>query len=274
MTQELHYRASKQVARALCNGESDRTALIEAAMPLADAQTDSARRRAATAVMTRLGLGRRRHVTPTGLHTLLSSLPEQSGRQLLTYVVARHEPMVRATAFDVLYPHFVERRTPEGLSAEEFSAANANGLFEDEGAITHAAVATCAKRQWGVTNSSTTRRILRVLRKGGVLGSAWISRSGNRCLGHFPVVRVPDIATFAYAMYAIAADGHYVRLDRLWSGLLVHLFMLRPVVVDYLLEHAEAAGLAESPQAGTAVLPYESLESAAAAILKANHAGR
>lgn len=270
----MHYRASGKVARLLCEGESEREALLAAAAPLTDATTDAARRRAAATVLTRLGLGRRRHVTATGLHRLLGSVSEEAGRQLLSYVVAQHEPLLAAVCTEVLYPHFVQREAPAGFTVEEFSAANANGLFDGTGAITHRAVADYARKRWGLSNDSPTRRALRVLRKGGILGCTWVSRSGARRLGHFPVIRIPDIAPFAYALHAMREEGGYVRLDRLRAGLPARLFLMEPVGVDYLLGRAASAGLMAKPRSGTANLPFDTLDAAAAAILQAHHAGR
>ena len=74
LTQELHYQASVAIARMAVDGCSSRDELLAAAVPLTEASTDSARRRAGPAIMTRLAFGRRRHVEPTGLHHLLAAL--------------------------------------------------------------------------------------------------------------------------------------------------------------------------------------------------------
>jgi hypothetical protein len=240
---------------------------------LVEANTDSGRRRASAAVMTRLGLGRRRHVEATALHQILAALPEPAGRQLLTYVVATSEPMLAALAGEVLYPHFVERTAPQGFTTEEFSAINANGLFEIAGAVTHAGVSAYARRRWRLNDPSPTRRALRLLRKGGILGATWIARSGRHCLGYFPILGLPDIACFAYALYSMRAESQYVRLDRLRAGLFVRLFLLRPVAVDYLIEQADRLGLVAETESGLATLAFGSLEHAAVAILGAHHAG-
>ncbi len=271
--QELHYRASFKIARMLVGGCSSRDELLAATAPLTDARTESARRRAGTAIMTRLGLGRRRRVEPGSLHRVLAGLSEPAGRQLLTYVVASTEPMLAALAREVLYPYFVEHRAPEGFAAEEFSAINANGLFEVAGAITHAGVSAYARRCWRIKAPSPTRRALRLLRKGGVLGAAWIARSSRRCLGYFPILGLPDIACFAYALYSMRDEARYVRLDRLRAGLFVRLFLLRPVAVDYLIERAAELGLVNQTESGVADLAFGSLDDATGAILRAHHAG-
>ncbi len=274
LAQELHYEASIRVARLLCEGEGERAALLSAAVPFTTATTEPARQRAAAAVLTRLGIGRRRHTRPSGLHRLLVGLDEPAGRQLLTYVVATREPMLAGLAAEVLYPYFTVCATPSGMTTEEFSAVNANGLFEVAGAITHAAIAEYARRRWHIRDASATRRALRVLGRGGLFGSAWMSRSSARCLGHFPIVGVPDIACFAYALYATyASDGH-VRVDRVRAGLFVHLFLLRPIAVDYLLERAREHGLIEDARAEIARLPYGSLEEAVEPILHAHRMER
>jgi len=268
LTQELHYEAAREVARRICAGEGDREALLVAAAPLAEATTPAGRRRAAATVMTWLGLGRRRRVSPAGLLELLARLPEDSGRRLWTYAVATQEPMLAAVAREVLYPFFVQCGTPKGFGAEEFSAVNANGLFEVAGAITHAAVAAYASRQWGLGDPAPTGRALRVLRKGGVLAATWISRSSARCLGYFPLGGLPDLACLGYAIYSTPGHAGYVRLDRLRAGLLVHLFLLRPIAVDYLLDQAMDAGLVEEPEAGVAALRFGSLEDAVDTIIR------
>jgi hypothetical protein len=223
--------------------------------------------------MTRLGLGRRRHVEPGGLHRILAGLSEPAGRQLLAYVVASTEPMLAALAREVLYPHFVEHEAPAGFAAEEFSAINANGLFEVAGAITHAGVSAYARRCWRVKDPSPTRRALRLLRKGGILGATWIARSSRRCLGYFPIIGLPDNACFAYALYSMRDQARYVRLDRLRAGLFVRLFLLRPVAVDYLIERAEELGLVDPTESGVVDLAFECLDDAAETILQAHHAG-
>lgn len=270
LTQELHYQASVAIARMAVDGCSSRDDLLAAAAPLTEAGTDSARQRAGPAIMTRLAFGRRQHVEPTGLHHLLAALPEPAGRQLLTYVVASSEPMLAALASELLYVHFVEHGAPEGFTAEEFSAINANGLFEVTGAVTHAGVSAYARRRWQIKNPSPTRRALRLLRKGGILGATWIARSGHRCLGYFPVLGLPSAACFAYALYSMQEEARYVRLDRLRAGLFVRLFLLRPVAVDYLIERAGRLGLVDQIQAGVVNLPFGSLEDATAAILEAH----
>jgi len=217
--------------------------------------------------MTRLGLGRRRWVRPSGLHRLLDSLPERAGRQLWTYVVATHEPMLAAVAREVLYPYFVECRTPKGFAAEEFSSINANGLFEVAGALTRAAAAAYAERRWGIVDPAATGRALRLLRKGGILAATWLSRSSARCLGYFPVGGLPDLACLGYAMFSMSGYAGHVRLDRLRAGLFVHLFLLRPVAVDFLLEQAIDVGLVDGPRGGVAALRFGSLDEAADAIL-------
>lgn len=271
--QELHYRASFKIARLLVGGCLSRDDLLAAAAPLTDAGTDSARHRAASTIMTRLGLGRRRHLAPGSLHRILATLSEPAGRQLLTYVVALAEPMLAALAREVLHPYFVEHEVPAGFTAEEFSAINANGLFEVAGAVTHAGVAAYAQRCWRIKDPSATRRALRLLRKGGVLGATWIARSSRRCLGYFPVLGLPDVACFAYALYSMRDEARYVRLDRLRAGLFVRLFLLRPVAVDYLIDRAEELGLVDQTQAGVVELPFASLDEATGAILKAHYAG-
>jgi hypothetical protein len=257
----------------LVDGCSDRDRLLGAAAPLSEATTKSAHHRASTAIMTRLGLGRRRHVEAGSLHRILAALSEPAGRQLLAYVVARNEPMLAALAREVLYPHFVEHAAPQGFTAEEFSAINANGLFEVAGAVTHAGVAAYARRCWRIRDPSSTRRALRLLRKGGVLAATWIARGSRRCLGYFPIVGLPDIACFTYALYPMRDEAHYVRLDRLRAGLFVHLFLLRPVAVDYLIERAEELGLVQQTRPGLVDLSFASLEEATGAILQAHRAG-
>ena len=270
LAQELHYEASVCVARLLCEGTNDRHDLLAAAAPLTDASTEAARHKAAAAVLTRLGIGRRRHATPTGLHRLLVGLDERASRELLTYVVAEREPLLAGLVTEVLYPYFVDRATPRGMSSEEFSAVNANGLFEVAGAITHAALAEYARRRWRVRDLSATRRALRVLRKGGVLASAWMSRSQSRCLGHFPAIGLPAGAVFAYALHAVYGEGDHVRVDRLRAGLFVRLFLLRPIAVDYLLEQAFRDGLLENARSEIARLTHRSLEEAIEPILHAH----
>ena len=267
LTQELHYRASLQVARLLGEGETDRARLLQAAAPLTDAHADHARQKAAATVLVRLGLGRRRRVQPTGLHRLLAELSERAGRQLLTYLVTLREPMLAGLVAEVLHPHFLEHQTPAGMTTEEFSAVNANGLFEVAGAITHAAVAEYARRAWGLSDPSPTGRALRVLRKGGVLASAWMGRSNGRCLGYFPIIGLPEWPCFAYALYAVHGDEGRVRIDRVRAGLFVRLFLLRPIAVDHLLERARSRGLIENPRSEIARLTYRSLEGAVRAIL-------
>ncbi|MGQ9731621.1 MAG: hypothetical protein ACUVX8_10160 [Candidatus Zipacnadales bacterium] len=274
LSQELHYRASVHAARLLCQRDMPREALLEEIAPLTETRMVSARRRAAAAVLSRLGLGRQHQLVASGLHRLLAELDEDAGRQLLTYVVACREPLLAGVARGVLYPYFVERRVPEGLSVEEFSAANANGLFEIAGALTHAAVAAYAQRQWGITDSSVTGRALRVLRKGGLLAAAWMSRSTGRCLGYFPRLTLPDIACFAYSLYSAPSDTGYLRLDRLRAGLMVRLFMLRPIAVDFLLDESRRLGLIEDDRSEIAKLPFRSLEAALDAILEAHRVGR
>jgi hypothetical protein len=274
LAQELHYRASVHVASLLCAGEGDRQALLTAAAPLTDARTEGARRKAAAAVLSRLGLGRRRQVEARGLHRLLAELAEPAGRQLLAYVVATREPLLGGLVSEVLYPYLLERKTPPGMSTEEFSAANANGLFEVAGAITHSAVAEYARRRWGIEDRSATRRALRALRKGGILGAAWMSRPGGRCYGYFPIIGLPDIACFAYALYAIHGDAGRVRLDRLRAGLFVRLFMLRPIAVDYLLERTRRLRLIVDARSEIARLPYRTLDDAVESILHAHRMER
>ena len=274
LAQELHHEAAVHVARLLCDGTTDRHDLLAAAAPLADANTGAARRRAAATVLTRLGIGRRRHAAPTGLHRLLVGVDERASRELLTYIVAAREPMLAGLVTEVLYPYFVERATPRGMTTEEFSAVNANGLFEVAGAITHAAVAEYARRRWRIGDLSATRRALRVLRKGGLFASAWMSRSQGRCLGHFPITGMPAGAVFAYALYAVYGDGDHVRVDRLRAGLFVRLFMLRPIAVDYLLEQAFRHGLLGNARSEIARLTYRSLEEAVEPILHAHRMER
>ena len=260
LTQELHYRAAVEVARRLCEGESEREALLTEAARLTEATTADGRRRAAAAVMTRLGLGRRRRVSAAGLHRLLTALPERTGRRVWTYVVAQAEPMLAAVAREALYPYFVQNRTPKGFTAEEFSAINANGLFEVAGAMTHGAVAAYAERAWGIAEPGPTGRALRILRKGGILAAAWLSRRRARCLGFFPVGGVPDVACLAYALHSLREHGDRVRLDRIRAGLFVHLFLLRPIAVDYLLERAQGLGLIGRPRRGVAALAFGALD--------------
>ena len=267
LTQELHYEAAVEIARRLVAGESYRDGLLAAAAPLTEAATARGTRRAAAAVMTRLGLGRRRRVRASGLHRLLGSLPEPAGRQLWTYVVAAHEPMLAAVAGEVLYPYFVECQTPKGFAAEEFSVINANGLFEVAGAITHAAVAAYGERRWGIVDPAPTGRALRLLRKGGILGATWLSRPSARCLGYFPMGGLPDLACLGQAMFSMSGHGRHVRLDRLRAGLFVHLFLLRPVAVDFLLEQAMDLGLVDEPRGGVAPLRFGSLDEAAEVII-------
>jgi hypothetical protein len=274
LAQELHYRASVHVASLLCAGETDREALLTAAAPLTDARTEGARRKAAATVLSRLGLGRRRHVEARGLHRLLAELAELAGRQLLAYVVATREPLLAGLVNEVLYPYLLDRKTPGGMTTEEFSAANANGLFEVAGAITHGAVAEYARRRWDIEDRSATRRALRVLRKGGILGAAWMSRPGGRCYGYFPVIGLPDIACFAYALYAVHGDAGHVRLDRLRAGLFVRLFMLRPIAVDYLLERTHRSRLIVDARSEIARLPYRTLDEAVESILHAHRMER
>lgn len=274
LAQELHYEASVRVAQLLRDGETRRDALLAAAAACAEAHTPAAAERAAAAVLSRLGIGRRRITAASGLHHLLARLDERAGRQLLTYVVALREPVLAAIVTEVLFPYFMERATPPGMSTEEFSTVNANGLFEVAGAITHAAVAAYARRRFGVQDESVTRRALRVLGKGGLLASAWMSRASARCLGHFPVGGLPDIGCFAYALYAVYGDDGHVRVDRLRAGLFVRLFLLRPIAVDYLLERARRCGLVADARSEIARLPYGSLEAAVAPILHAHRMER
>jgi hypothetical protein len=274
ISQELNYRASVRVADLLCGGVNDREALLAEALPLVEAHRADSRRRAAASVLTRLGLGRFRHPRATGLHRLLLGLREPAGCQLLTYVVALREPLLAAVATEVLYPYFVNRETPARLSREEFSAANANGLFEVAGAITPAAVAEYVRRRRRVADPSASRRVLRILRKGGLLGAAWMTRSVGRCLGYFPTIGLPDLACFAYALHAVHGDGDHVRLDRVRAGLFVRLFMLRPIAVDFLLERAAETGLIDNARSGIARLTPPSLDEAVAAMLEAHHDGR
>ena len=274
LAHELHYEASVCAARLLCGGETSRAVLLEAVAPLTGARTAGARRRAAAAVLSRLGLGRRRQVGPTGLHRILAKLAEPAGRQLLAYVIALGEPMLAGLASGLLHPYLVDRQTPAGMTTEEFSAVNANGLFEVAGAITHAAVARYARHRWGQRDPSPTQRGLRVLRQAGILGSAWMARSAGRCLGYFPIVGLPDPACFAYALYAVHADHGQLRVDRVRAGLFVRLFLLRPIAVDYLLEEARRGGLIVEARSEIARLVYPSLEDAVAAILHAHRMGR
>ncbi len=267
LTQELHYEAAVEVARRLVAGESQRDALLAAAAPLTEGTTAGGTRRAAAAVMTRLGLGRRRRPRPSGLHRLLAALSDHAGRQLWTYVVATREPMLAAVAGEVLYPYFVECQTPRSFAAEEFSTINANGLFEVAGAITHAAVAAHARRRWGIADVAPTGRALRLLRKGGILEATWLRRSNARCLGYFPVGGLPDLGCLAHAMYSAAGHTGHVRLDRLRAGLLVHLFLLRPIAVDFLVEQAIALGLVDEPRRGVAALRFGSFDDAVDTIM-------
>jgi hypothetical protein len=269
LTQELHYEAAREVSRRLCQGEEAREALLAEAAPLTEARADTGRRRAAAAVLTRLGLGRRRRVRAAGLHRLLASLDERASRQLWAYVVASCEPMLAGIAREVLYPYFVQCRPPEGFAAEEFSAINANGLFEVAGAVTHAAVGAFARRRWGISDPAPTGRALRLLRRGGVLEAAWVSRSSARCLGYFPGGGLPDPACLAYAIYSTHGQGGRVRVDRLRAGLFVHLFLLRPIAVDFLLERAIEQGWVGRPEAGVAALTYASLDAAVEALVLA-----
>ncbi|MBM3497425.1 MAG: hypothetical protein FJX74_02035 [Armatimonadetes bacterium] len=274
LAQELHSGASLRVAELLCGGETDRGRLLEAAAALTEGRTPTARRRAAATVLTRLGVGRRRMARPLGLHRLLVGLDLRAARQLLTYVVALREPMLAGIVDEVLHPYFTERATPRGMTTEEFSAVNANGLFEVAGAITHAAVAEFVRRRYALRDASATRRALRVLGKGGILGSAWMSRASGRCRGHFPVIGLPDIACFAYALHAVYADEGRVRVDRVRAGLFVRLFLLRPIAVDYLLARAHEHGLVRNPRSEIAELPYASLEEAVEPILHAHRMER
>jgi len=205
---------------------------------------------------------------------LLVELPEAVGRQLLVYVVALRERLLAAIAEEVLYPYFVCHRVPSVMTAEEFRAINANGLFEVAGGITHAAVAEYARRRWGITDPSVTGRALRVLRKGGIIASAWMSRQGRRCLGYFPIIGCPDLACFTYALYAVHAEEGRVRLDRLRAGVFSRLFLLRPLAIDFLLERARGLGLITNGHSGLAELTYPSLEDAVKALLDAHRMER
>lgn len=240
---------------------------MRAAQPLTEATTETGRRRAAAAVLGRLGVGRKQHAEPRALHRLLAELSEPVGRQLLVYVIAIREPLLAALAADVLYPYFVHHQTPVGLTTEEFRAFNANGLFEVAGAITHTAVAAYARRQHGITYASVTRRALRLLRKGGILASAWMARGRRRCLGYFPILGCPDLACFAYALYVVHAEGDRVRLDQLRAGVFSKLFLLRPIAIDFLLEQAREAGLLQHARPGMVRLCRGSLEEATEALM-------